>query len=135
MATRPAIDIDQLAVRLEDAFNASDAAALASLYSETAILMPPNEPIVSGRRAIQAWFEDVLPRVGRVVIVPIQTTLAGDHGFQVGTFTTSPKAGGTSSTTEMPGGVRTGKYVLLLQSGGGHWTIQYDIWSLDQPSG
>ena len=130
-----ATDIDNIAVRLETAFNASDAAALASLYSETAILMPPNEPVVSGRRAIQAWFEQALPRVGQVGIVPIQAIVAGDHAFQVGTFTTSSKAGGMSSTADVPGAIRTGKYVILLTSSGGHWTIQYDIWSLDQPPG
>jgi hypothetical protein len=27
------------------------------------------------------------------------------------------------------------KYVLLLKHSAGHWKIQYDIWSLDQPSG
>jgi ketosteroid isomerase-like protein len=134
MASRSASDLDDIAVRLETAFNASDAAALASLYSETAILMPPNEPMVSGRRDIQAWFEQALPRVGHVGILPIQAAVAGDHAFQVGVFTTSPKAGGTSLTAEVPA-VRTGKYVLVLKSSGGHWTIQYDIWSLDQPPG
>jgi ketosteroid isomerase-like protein len=50
--------LDEIAGRLEAAFNAKDAAALASLYSETATFMPPN---------------------GTVRIVP--------EAFQVGTFT------------------------------------------------
>jgi ketosteroid isomerase-like protein len=33
--------VHDIAARLEAAFNASDAVALASLYSDTAILMPP----------------------------------------------------------------------------------------------
>jgi ketosteroid isomerase-like protein len=35
--------IDQVAVQLASAFNARDAVKLASLYTETATLMPPNE--------------------------------------------------------------------------------------------
>jgi ketosteroid isomerase-like protein len=134
MTSRPASDIDDIAARLEAAFNASDAAALAALYSETAVLMPPNEPAVRGRRDIQLWFERVLPRVGHVGIAPSESTIAGDHAFQVGAFTTSPNAGGSPPGADTTSGVRTGKYVLLLKSSGGHWTIQYDIWSLDQPS-
>ena len=46
--------IDQVAVQLASAFNATDAVRLASLYTETATLMPPNERVVKGRIAIQA---------------------------------------------------------------------------------
>jgi ketosteroid isomerase-like protein len=121
--------IDDVAVRLETAFNAHDSAALASLYGDTATLMPPNEPMVSGRPAIQAWFERVLPRVGRVRVVPSESIDMGDRAVQVGALTTSP------SGQEGGDDTRTGKYVLLLTKRRGQWTIDYDIWNLDQPAG
>lgn len=136
MPAGPAAEIDDIAVRLETAFNAADAVALASLYSETAILMPPNEPMVSGRREIRAWFERALEGLESVQIVPIESNCIGDRAFQVGTFTTSRKGAETASSAE--GAVvraQTGKYVLLLTGSVGHWKIQYDIWSLDQPIG
>jgi ketosteroid isomerase-like protein len=36
-------EVEQIAGRLEAAFNLRDPAALAALYTEDAILMPPNE--------------------------------------------------------------------------------------------
>jgi len=36
--------------------NASDAAGLASLYTNDAVLMPPNEAAVTGNQAIESWF-------------------------------------------------------------------------------
>jgi ketosteroid isomerase-like protein len=118
--------LDDIAARLEAAFNASDAVALAALYSETAILMPPNEPMVSGRNEIQAWFERALVRLRIVRIVPIESTAGSGHAFQIGTFTTPVSSGDERST--LPG-----KYVLLLTNHNGEWKIQNDIWNLDQP--
>lgn len=120
--------VHDIAARLEAAFNARDAAALASLYSETAILMPPNEPIVSGRTAIQAWFERALLRLRSVRIVPIESTAESDQAFQVGTFTTAVTSSGREDAP-LPG-----KYLLVLRKHAGEWKIQYDIWSLDQPN-
>jgi ketosteroid isomerase-like protein len=122
-------EVHDIAARLEAAFNASDAGALASLYSDAAILMPPNEPMVRGRTAIQAWFERALIRLRNVRIVPTESTAEGDHAFQVGTFTKTVSLSGKEGST-LPG-----KYVIVLKNHGGQWKIQYDIWSLDQPTG
>lgn len=127
--------IADIAVRLEAAFNASDAVALASLYSDTATLMPPNEPKVSGRAGIQAWFERALQRLGRVSIDPVELSVAGDQAFQVGTFTSAPRTEATSSATQDGPPAQAGKYVLVLKQRAGHWKIEYDIWSLDRPAG
>jgi ketosteroid isomerase-like protein len=97
--------IADIAVRLEAGFNANDAVALASLYSDTAVLMPPNEPMVSGRAGIQAWFAQALQRVSSVSILPVESTVVGDHAFQVGAFTSRGQAGANSSvTTDRPPG-------------------------------
>ena len=126
-------EIADIAVRLEAAFNASDAVALASLYSDTAILMPPNEPMVRGRAGIQAWFEEVLQRLGPVSIVPLESRAVNDQAFQVGTFTSRAPTNASSSSTSDSVPARVGKYVIVLERSGGDWKIQYDIWSLDQP--
>jgi ketosteroid isomerase-like protein len=121
--------VHDIAARLEAAFNASDAVALASLYSDTAILMPPNEPMVRGRSEIQAWFERALVRLRSVRIVPIESTTEADQAFQIGTFTTAV------SSSKEEGIPLAGKYVLVLKDHGGQWKIHCDIWSLDQPTG
>ena len=120
--------VDDIAARLEAAFNASNAVALVSLYSDTAVLMPPNEPMVRGRTEIQAWFERALVRLRSVRIVPIESTVTAEQAFQAGTFTTAVSSSGEDDSP-LPG-----KYVLFLKNHGGEWKIEYDIWSLDQPS-
>jgi len=117
--------VEDIAARLEAAFNASNAVALASLYSDTAVLMPPNEPMVRGRTEIQAWFERALVRLRSVRIVPIESTVTADQAFQAGTFTTAVSSSGKDDS--LPA-----KYVLVLKKHGGEWKIEYDIWSLDQ---
>lgn len=124
-----------IAARLEAAFNAGDAAALAALYSDNATLMPPNEPMVSGKRDIRQWFDRALRRLERVRIVPIESRSAGSLAHQVGTFTSTTKPG-AASPAERHGASHTGKYILiLLNHGAGDWLIHYDIWSLDEPIG
>ena len=58
--------IDRVAAELTSTFNAPDAIKLASLYAETAILMPPNEAAERGRMAILVWFQAALGRLGEI---------------------------------------------------------------------
>jgi ketosteroid isomerase-like protein len=120
--------VHHIAARLKAAFNASDAVALASLYSDTAVLMPPNEPMVRGRTEILAWFERALLRLRSVGIVPVESTAESEQAFQVGTFTTAVSSPGQEDS------LLPGKCVLVLKNYGGEWKIQYDIWSIDQSS-
>ena len=117
--------IDQVAVQLASAFNATDAVGLASLYTETATLMPPNEQAVKGRIAIQAWFQAALRRLGEIQIVPTQSSILGEEAFQVGNFKITPKDG------SLP---RAFKYLLILKRVEAQWQIAYDIWNSDQPT-
>ena len=127
--------IEDLASLMEAAFNAHDAAALASLYADSAILMPPNEPAVSGRPAIQAWFERALSRLRSVRILVTESSIEADQAFQAGTFTSSADANAAASSAEAHGDIQAGKYVLFLKKHAGDWKIEYDIWNLDQPAG
>jgi ketosteroid isomerase-like protein len=116
--------LDEIAGRLEAAFNDKDAAALASLYSETATLMPPNQEAVKGRTAIRGWFQTALARVGTVRIIPAQSATWEDEAFQVGAF--------TSASGESSNHPNKFKYVLILKRVGPQWQIEYDIWNGDQ---
>src|SRR5215470_2495193 len=117
--------IDYVAVQLASAFNATDAVRLASLYTETATLMPPNERVVKGRIAIQAWFQAALGRLGEIQIFPMRASILGGEAFQVGTFKITPKDGSSP---------RAFKYMLILNRVEAQWQIAYDIWNSDQPT-
>ena len=117
--------IDQVAAQLALAFNATDVAKLASLYTETATLMPPHEGAIKGRIAIQAWFQAALGQLGKIQIIPIRSSILGGEAFQVGNFKVTPKDGSSQ---------RAFKYVLILNRVEGQWQIAYDIWNSDQPT-
>ena len=131
IVSAPVTHISDITGRMEAAFNARDAVALAALYSDTALLMPPSEPMVSGQAGIQAWFERAFRQLGSVSIVPLESTRLGDQAYQVGTFTSTARA---PSTQDDPS-IRAGKYVLLMKRQAGQWKIDCDIWNLDQPIG
>jgi ketosteroid isomerase-like protein len=117
--------IEQVAVQLASAFNDKDAVKLASLYTETATLMPPNGRAVEGRVAIQAWFQEALGGLGEVQIIPLKSSVLGEEGFQVGNFKILPRDGSSA---------RAFKYVLILNRVEAQWQIAYDIWNSDQPT-
>jgi ketosteroid isomerase-like protein len=74
-------EVEQVVGRLEAAFNARDPAAMATLYAEDALLMPPNDMPVQGSEAIQAWFEQALP-LGAIRLGPTATRVGGAAGLE-----------------------------------------------------
>src|SRR6516225_2187293 len=114
--------LQQIAAQLTAAFNAKDAAKLGSLYTQTATLMPPNEALVKGRPAIQAWFQPKLQRIRQIQIFPIRSCTLGEEGFQVGTF---------SAIAEDDPSPRSFKYALIVKRVDRRWQIDCDIWNSD----
>ena len=122
-------EVEQLVEQLEAAFNAKDPSALAALYTEDAVLMPPNELQVQGSHAIQLWFDRALPRLGTVRLYPTATRAEERLAVQVGSFKMTSSTADSSSTVAQ----RAGKYVLVLTRAGNRWAICADLWNLDQP--
>lgn len=114
--------LGNIAAELEAAFNAKDASSLASLYTEDATLMPPNQEAVKGRAAIRAWFQTALAHLGTVRISPTESAAWQGEGFEVGTFV-------ASALGESPTRLRQFKHVLILRRVGAQWQIRYDIWN------
>ena len=74
--------------------NAGDAAGLASLYTNDAVLMPPNQAAVTGNQAIESWFQTTFD--GQAVYrlcVASHACSGGGHPLQVvsSLHQTSPK--------------------------------------------
>ena len=65
--------IKQIAREMEAAFRTKGAAKLASMYTNDAVLMPPNQEMVKGRAAIEAWFREPMRRLASVKIAPART--------------------------------------------------------------
>jgi uncharacterized protein (TIGR02246 family) len=108
---------------------AGDAKAIAALYTEDAVEMPPNEPVVKGRAAIQQMYEKSFKgaKIGSFVISHIESRSSGDTGYDTGTYRQSITPAGGMEIKD------TGKYVVILKRVSGSWKVAYAIYNSDLP--
>ena len=108
---------------------AMNAKAIAALYTEDAVEMPPNAPSVKGRAAIQQMYEKNFKeaKTGNFAVTHVDSRSSGDVGYDVGTYrqTITPTGG-----TEMKD---TGKYIVVLKRVGGSWKVAHAIYNSDLP--
>jgi uncharacterized protein (TIGR02246 family) len=109
---------------------ASDAKAIAALYTDDAMEMPPNTPMVKGRAAIEQYYQKLFgsgTKMGTFSITHLETTAVGDNGYDVGTYQQSMTPKGAAPVKE------TGKYTVILKRSAGAWKVAYAIYNSDQP--
>ena len=108
-------------------YNTHDAAALAALYADDAVLMMPGAPTVRGRDAIKAAYEKdmaVMAKAGNMNNEGSDSEISasGDLAYESNTFTITDKAGKK---------IDSGKYVTVFARKDGKWMIVRDIWNSD----
>ena len=119
--------------RWEEAALAGDAAGVASLYADDAVLMPPGVPRAEGRAAIEsalaAMFE-AAPATS-VSIESDATTFSesGELAYDVGTYAMA------GTTPDGEAWEDKGKFIAVLKNVGGEWKIAADIWNSDAAPG
>jgi uncharacterized protein (TIGR02246 family) len=115
--------LDKLSAQFAAAYNAHDAAKVASFYADDAMLMIPDEPMIKGRSSIEAYFREQFAQ-GPVTLrtAPLESAVAGDRAFQVG-----------SATATLGPWSDHGKYITIYKRVGREWKIAYDIFNSDQP--
>ncbi|SPE31495.1 exported hypothetical protein [Candidatus Sulfopaludibacter sp. SbA6] len=115
--------VNALRGKFSVAFNSNDAAALAALFADDAIVMPVNQPAVDGRPAIQSLYEAMFKaNAVKVAITSLETQLAGDWAYDRGNATTTitPKSGNPIEESF--------KYLVVLKRlPGGLWKVYRDI--------
>lgn len=109
---------------------AGDAKAIAALYTEDAVEMPPNQPMVKGRAAIQQHYEKLFAagKISRFTLAHLETRSTGDTGYDVGTYDQGITPSGASEVAD------TGKFVVVLKRTGGAWRVAYAIYNSDRPA-
>lgn len=124
---------DEAAIRAQTtswmkAYNGGDAKALAALYADDALLMPPGAPGVNGRAAIQAFAtKDIAgsKAAGAVFNANPKTDVgvSGDMGWESGTYNITVKGAV----------VETGKFLSVSRKKDGKWLYIRDMWNADAP--
>jgi uncharacterized protein (TIGR02246 family) len=113
------------------AINSRDAAALAALFTEDALQMPPNAPSNAGRANIESWARAFLRAFEvQFSLSVMELEIADSRAVEIGAYeiTLIPDAGGARIEDR-------GKYITIyrrLPEGG--WGVVRDIWNSDQPA-
>jgi ketosteroid isomerase-like protein len=111
------------------ALTAKDAVAAAIVYDENASILPPNEPIVTGRTNIQAYWQGAIDAgIIDATVKTIDAKSIGNSGYEIGTFTM--RFHGAKNDTI----VEVGKYTEILElNKEGKWMAIYGMWSSNEP--
>jgi uncharacterized protein (TIGR02246 family) len=111
-----------------EAVLAGDWAAFAALYTEDAVFMPPNGPVVEGRVAIQAFLEP-FPSITQYEATIVQIDGRGNLAFVRATYSETYIVEGTPEPIH-----DTGKFVeIWRKQPDGKWLIAVEIWNSDLP--
>jgi uncharacterized protein (TIGR02246 family) len=122
-------DLRRISAQWDRLYNAGDAAALAALYADDAVSMPPGSPILRGRQALQADFQTFFTvNTARHETTIDQIIRDGDLAIERAHYrlTFKPKSGG-------PEVVETGRHLECRKKINGTWQIVVEIWNLDPP--
>ncbi len=131
-APQPQMDMAQVRQTVEaadakfsEAFNAGDAAALAAMYTEDAIVMPPNHESVQGTNAIEQVFSGFISMGATNLTLTADDVMgAGDLVIETGKYSLA-----------LPGGLQdSGKYLVVWKKAAdGSWKPHRDIWNSSMP--
>jgi uncharacterized protein (TIGR02246 family) len=118
-------EVDEANGRFMEAFERGDAASVAALYSEDAVVLPPDAPMISGRAAIEEFWRGLMATGARDVdLVTLRLAGSGDVMHEVGraTIKIQPE-GGEANTLRV-------KYVVVWERApAGGLALAVDIWN------
>ncbi|MDP9236808.1 MAG: SgcJ/EcaC family oxidoreductase [Chloroflexota bacterium] len=112
------------------AINRGDTSAVAALYTEDAVVLPPNAETVRGRAGAKALFDGMIQQLGIPVLTlsTIEVTELGDTAYEVGAYTMRLQPPGAAVVDD------GGKYVVVWKrETDGAWKLAVDIWNTDLP--
>lgn len=111
--------------RWMELFNGKDAEALAAMYAEDAVMLPPNEPAIFGRDAIRAGFRETFAsRDLKAEIEALEVVVDGDLAYVAGRYRMWTGDGIL---------VDRGKYLEIWRAVDGQWMIHRDIHNSSLP--
>jgi uncharacterized protein (TIGR02246 family) len=119
-------EFEAMVAKWEGAYNEGDVAAVAAMYAEDGMRMPPDTPMVKGREAIAAQIQAGID--GGLVKVKIDVgkmEVHGTNGHGWGTFMGMDAEGNT---------ITKGKWANHATYVDGKWQVQYDIFNYDAPT-
>ncbi len=122
--------IEEGHVKFSEAVRSGDATTLANFYTEDAMLLPPNFPMIKGREAVEAfWAGGFQMGIKEIVLTIVEVIGMGDMVCEIG----------ESEVTIQPEGMDAikdkGKYLAIFKKAvDGTWKVYVDIWNSSMPA-
>lgn len=118
-------DIEAANKELSRAFDSGDTAAIAALYTEHATVLPPNGPMVRGRKAIEEFWKGAMAvGVRSIKLTTLDVESSGDLACEIGNATLEIRPQGGNLSTD------TVKYVVAWKrQPDNSWKLAADIWN------
>jgi uncharacterized protein (TIGR02246 family) len=108
------------------AIGQKDAAALAKLYTRGGQLLPPTSELVTGRDAIQAFWQGALDMgLAQARLETVEVEGHRDTAIEVGKYTLLAADGQVADA---------GKYIVIWKIEGRSWKLHRDIWNNSLPN-
>ena len=112
------------------AFTRGDSDSVANMYTEDAVVMPPNGPAITGRAAIKSAMAAMINEMagGKMTMKSSGHTgsgVDGDLGWISGTYALADSTGANMDT---------GKYLTVHRRVNGQWLFVRDTWNSDMPA-
>ncbi|WP_407180152.1 YybH family protein [Bradyrhizobium sp. STM 3562] len=118
--------IDEGNRKFGEAVARKDYAGLAGLYTESARVMPPDAPIVSGRPAIEEFWRTAANALGMTgaALKTVDLEVVGDAAYEVG-----------EAELKLGSGQAKVKYLVVWRRDrDGTWLLHRDIWNTMAPN-
>ena len=108
------------------AFKRGDAAGLAALYTEDGQVLPPNAGFVTGKQAIQGFWQAVFDMgIKEAEMVIVEAEKQGDTIVEVSKFKLLGDGGQLMDE---------GKYIVIWKQENGQWKLHRDIFNSSMPA-
>lgn len=103
-----------------DAYNNGDAAAIAAMMTEDAMVLPPGAEPVKGRDAIEDFWAAAIAIGLKGNLDPLEASIDGDLGYKMGTYELLTPEGDR---------VDHGKWIEVWKNVDGEWLMHRDIYN------
>ncbi len=137
--------IEGLNKQFVEAFKTRDFSAVANMFTEDAVMLPPRRNIITGKSKIQSFWARSKRLHELKFDTDSVTTLGNDVVREIGTLRMlvgqsrlgrgGEESGDTSSDQADRGQPREilGKYVFVWRKVGGDWRLETSIWNRNRP--
>ena len=110
-------------------FRQGDARAVANLYTDEGVLLPPNMKKIIGKAGIEAFWAGAMQMgIKEALLTSEDLTIMGEYVCEIGNYKLTIQPEGQEAMEDQ------GKYLVIWKhSPEGDWKLHIDIWNTSTP--